>query len=284
VNPQLADLIFVATPSGTACGSRRVPEAELRRVLQDPDDLLWRYADRPVKISHESLIVEAELPLCDGGVRAAYKRYRPRNWWKALVGLVGPSRAFRDFRRAAALLARHVATAPPLLACRPRGWRRATGYLATEWILGAENLHIYGWRLAGRPAPERLRAVARVAESLGHLVGRMHAAGIAHRDLKAANLLVVEGPQGVAAYVVDPGGVRLAARLSPARRAADLVRLAVGLAAHPWVPRTAPCRFLRAYAAEFPRGQIAWKTVWRAVAARARGLVRRKRRCGEDVL
>lgn len=284
MNPQPADLIFLATHNGTACGSTRLPEAELRRVLENPDEPLWRYADRPVKISHESLIVEAELRLRDGSIHAAYKRYRPRSWWKALLGLVGPNRALRDFRRAAALLARNVATAAPLLACRPRGWRRATSYLATEWIEGAENLHLYGWRLALCPARQRLRSAARAAESLGHLLGRMHAAGIAHRDLKAANLLVIERPQGVAAYLVDLGGVRLAGRLSPARRAADLARLAVGLTAHPWVPRAAACRFLRAYAAEFPPGRIAWKDVWRAVAARSRALVRRKRRQGREVL
>jgi len=284
VNPQFADFIHLKTAGGTACGSPRLAEGQLRRVLADPDDLLWRHADRPVKISHESLMVEAELRLRDGSVRAAYKRYRPRNWWKALLGLIGPSRAFRDFRRAAALLARNVGTAGPLLACRPRGWRRATSYLATEWIEGAENLHLWGWRLARCPARQRLRSAARAAESLGHLVGRMHAAGIAHRDLKAANLLVLEGPQDVAAYLVDLGGMRLAGRLSPARRAADLARLAVGLTAHPWVPRAVAYRFLRAYAAEFPPGRIAWKDVWRAVAARSRALVRRKLRRGREVL
>lgn len=284
MNPQFADFIHLKTAGGTACGSPRLAEGQLRRVLADPDDLLWRHADRPVKISHESLMVEAELRLRDGSVRAAYKRYRPRNWWKALLGLIGPSRAFRDFRRAAALLARNVGTAGPLLACRPRGWRRATSYLATEWIEGAENLHLWGWRLARCPARQRLRSAARAAESLGHLVGRMHAAGIAHRDLKAANLLVLEGPQDVAAYLVDLGGMRLAGRLSPARRAADLARLAVGLTAHPWVPRAVAYRFLRAYAAEFPPGRIAWKDVWRAVAARSRALVRRKLRRGREVL
>ena len=284
MNSQPADCIILNTPSGSARGSGRLAEGELRRVLENPDEILWRHVDRPVKISQESLIVEAELRLEEGTIHAAYKRYRPRNWWKAVLGFLGRNRAFRDFRLAAALVGRNVATAAPLLACRPRGWRRGTSYLATEWIAGAENLHLWGWRMASRPNHQRLRAVARAAESLGRLVGHMHAAGIADRDLKAANLLVAERPEGIVACLVDLGGVRLAGRLRPARRAADLARLAVGLTAHPWVPRTAVYRFLRAYAAELPAGRIAWKDVWRAVAARSRAMVRRKQRRGEEVL
>jgi tRNA A-37 threonylcarbamoyl transferase component Bud32 len=279
-----SDAILVDTAAGTARGCPRLDPSQLRRVLECPDEVLWRHADRPVKISHESLIVEAEIPLRQGSVRVAYKRYRPRNWWKALLGLVGRARALGEWEVARALLARNIATAEPILACRPCGWRRATSYLATEWIEGGENLHLYGWRLSGCPAPQRWRSAARAAASLGRLVGRMHAAGIAHRDLKAANLLVAERAEGVAAYLVDLGGVRLAGRPGPARRAADLARLAVGLAAHPWVPRTACCRFLRAYAAEFPCGEIAWKPLWRAVAARSRALAARKQRRGQEVL
>ncbi|MGD0900680.1 MAG: lipopolysaccharide kinase InaA family protein [Thermoguttaceae bacterium] len=277
-------MLLLDTPSGTAWGSHRVAESQLRRVLEGPDELTWRHADRPVKISHESLIVQAEIPLRQGSVRVAYKRYRPRNWWKALLWLLGRARAFREWELAAALMARDIATAEPILACRPAGWRRATSYLATEWIEGAENLHLFLGRLAARPAPERLRSAALAAVSLGRLVGRMHAAGIAHRDLKAANLLVVQRPEGVKTYLVDLAGAKLVRRLGSARRAADLARLAVGLAAHPWVPRTASCRFLRAYATEFPGERLAWKPLWRAVAGRSRRLALRKQSRGQDVL
>jgi tRNA A-37 threonylcarbamoyl transferase component Bud32 len=234
--------------------------------------------------------VEADLQLREGLIHVAYKQYRPRNWWKSLCSLCRRSRARRNWHLARALMARGIATARPVAICETRRSRFfRPSYLATEWIESGENLHLYGWRLAGRPLRQRLRDAAGCAESLGRLVGQMHAERISHRDLKGANLLVVQpaGPQGhgrTATYLIDLDGLRFRRRLSPARRAADMARLAVGLEAHPWVTRSLCCRFLRAYIAQLPPGRVAFKTLWRAVAARSRRMARRMRRRGEEVL
>ncbi|MGA2619917.1 MAG: lipopolysaccharide kinase InaA family protein [Thermoguttaceae bacterium] len=258
---------------------------ELRRLADRPDELLWRYLAYPVKIGHSSLIVVAELPLSGGPIRVVYKQYRPRNWWKALWGAFRRSRALEGWRLARALLERNVATARPIAACQPRPWpSRGTSYLATAWIEGAENLHRFGWRLAALSPDRRLRSAARCAESLGRLVGRMHAAGIANRDLKGVNLLVVQHGDDLQTYLVDLDGVRLTRGLRPQERAANLARLAVSVQAHPWVSRSVCRRFLRAYAAQFAPQTVAWKPLWRAVAARARAIVRRKRRRGQPIL
>ena len=152
------------------------------------------------------------------------------------------------------LAARHIATPRPLAVCEPRGdWLFRSSYLATEWIAGGENLHLYGWRLAGWPLPERLREASFCAARLGRLVGQMHAAGISHRDLKAANLLAVRRGDDLAVYLVNTDGVRIGRRPGARRRAAELARLAIALEAHPWVTRSICCRFLRAYAAQFRR-------------------------------
>jgi len=269
---------------------REMPSACLSRLLGNPDEWLLKNLDHPVKIDHESLIVAGELPLSDGPVRVACKRYRPRNGWKAFCGLFRPSRARRAWKLGRGLLAREIATARPLAICEiRRSWFRRTSYLFTEWIEAAENLHLYGWRLAGCPMHQRLQFAARCAESLGRLLGRMHAQHIAHRDLKGANLLVAQrtGAEGdvlTATYLIDLDGVRIRRHLSPARRAANLARLAAGLQAHPWVSRTLCCRFLRAYVGQFPPAAVAWKSVWREVAVRSRRLVQRKRRRREPVL
>ena len=65
------------------------------------------------------------------------------------------------------------------------------------------------------------------------------------------------------------------------RFASNLGRLAAGLEAHRWVTRSICRRFLRAYAAEFPPGTIAWKWFWRRIADEAGRIVRRKRRRGK---
>ena len=180
---------------------------------------------------------------------------------------------------------RRIATARPLAACDVRRpWYRCQSYLAIEWIDGSENLHLYGWRVAGQAPAERLRRARHCAESLGAVIGRLHARQIIHGDLKASNLLVVEQPSGVETYLVDADGARIGDRLTFAQQAADLARLATSIEAHPWVSLSIHCCFLRAYARQFPRGAVAWKPLWREVAHRSRQITRRKRRRREPVL
>ncbi len=276
--------IFAARESGqspTCCWTT----PELSRLLEDPDEPLEGNLHRPVKLGHSTVIVEAELPLADRPVHVAYKRYRPRNWWKALLGFFRRSRAVRGWCAGHALLLRGIATPRPLAVCDVRRpWHRRRGYLATEWIEGAENLHLHGWRLASLSSPDRLRRAARCAESLGRLIGRMHAWQISHRDLKAANLLVVENGAGLETYLIDVEDVRVLRRLSFSRQTADLARLAAGMHAHPWLPRTIFRRFLNAYLGEFLPESTAWKPLWREVARRSERIVERKQHRGEPVL
>ena len=276
---------LLRTASGTAIGIDGMGQSQLRRLAESPTDLLWQNFARPVKIGRSSLIVEAELPLGGRSVHVAYKRYCPRNWWKALCGLLRRSRALHGWHAARLLLAHDVATARPVAVAHGRGWRsRGVSYLATEWIAHAENLHQFGWRLAGCASQVRLRQAARCAESLGRLIGRMHAARIANRDLKGTNILVVQSEADLRTYLIDLDGVNRYESLSPARRAANLARLAAGLEAHRWVTPAVCRRFLRAYAEEFPPHAIRWKPLWRDVAARAARLVLHKRRCGKPLL
>ena len=262
-----------------------LPEGVSQALLRQPDRLLWRHLDRPVKLDHASLMVRAELPLANGPVEVAYKRWRPRSWRKALWSRFRGSRALRGWYLGQALRARGIATARPLVVREPRrgGFRRES-YLATEWIDGAENLHLWGWQLAERPAAQRLRLAARCAESLGRLVGRMHSRHVSHGDLKGSNLLIAERDDELRTWLIDVDGVRIHRRLSPRRREADLARLATSLEAHPWVSSAIRYRFLRAYAAESPPATIRCKSLWRGVARRAARLIAKKRRQGKAVL
>ena len=278
------------TGHGTAFGAAELPDGYLRRLLEDPDGLLWQNLDRPVKLDHDSLMVEADLPSIDGPVHVAYKRYRPRNWWKSLCAMFRRGRARRAWQLGHMLHKRQIATARPLVMCQPSRWRSpGAGYLATQWIEGAENLHLAAWGRADDPLHHRLRWAGRCAESLGTLLGRMHAQEIAHRDLKGANLLVSEEAGRVKTYVIDLDGVSLHGRLSARRRVANLARLAASIQAHPWVSRTVHARFLRAYVGQFTAttrhtGEVEWKPLWREVAVQTRRMVARKRRRGKEIL
>jgi tRNA A-37 threonylcarbamoyl transferase component Bud32 len=279
------DFTAIRGAGGEVHGIGELLREALIRWLQDPEDLVRRNLDRPVKLGHSSIMVQAELPLATGTCRVALKRYCPRNWWRAVRGVLRSSRARRGWYAGHALLQRRIATPRPIALCEPRRWRPGQpSYLATEWIEGAENLHLWGWQLAGLPLGLRLRRAARCARSVGRLVGRMHAFQIAHRDLKGSNLLIVDEEMRTDALLIDVDSVRVMRRLSRRLQVADLARLALSIEAHPWVTRSVFCRFLRAYAAQFPRGEIVWKDLWRYVAMRVDRLAANKRRRGQQVL
>ncbi len=279
------DYVSVRAARARVHAVRDLDHRLLERLLDDPDELLWRHLDRPVKLDRGSIIVEADVPLRGGSQHVIFKRYQARRWWKGLLGRLRRGRAVRGWYRGHALQLRRIATARPIVACElRRPWYRCRGYLAMEWIEGSENLHLYGWRLARRPARVRARRAVECAESLGTVVGRMHAQGVRHGDLKGSNLLVAERPGRLDTYLVDVDDVRLGGRLTPSQRADDLARLAASLEAHPWVTRTMRRRFLRAYLRQFPAGTVDWKQFWRDVACRSGRIVARMRRRRQAVL
>lgn len=274
------DFQCLRSVAGRAWGTRDIAVEELRGLLDDPAGVLRRGQHDPVKISHRSLIVEAELPTAQGVRHVAYKRWREASWWKRLASRWRRSRAISAWRLGHALLNRGIATARPLAAIEPAG-RPGESYLATEWIADAENLHLFCWRIAEYPAAERVRRTRQAAAALGKLIGRLHAWQIAHRDLKGCNLLLAERGEDVAAWPIDLDGVRIRRRLSVSERADNLARLATSMELHPWLTRSDRCRFLRAYVGQVPELACGYQWLWRAVARRSRALTARMRRRGE---
>jgi tRNA A-37 threonylcarbamoyl transferase component Bud32 len=281
----LPNCVILETPAATLWCDPLIPMPVRKSIAKDPHRFIRSAAAMPVKISRETLVLQAELPLDGQTLLAAIKQYRPHTVWKAAAAMVRRPKAMQNWAKAEFLAARDIATPRPVLACLTRDWASFRGsFLVTQWVDGGENLHLFGWRLAKRRSIERLRIAAACAESLGRLIGRMHAAGAAHRDLKAANLLVVEKDAGLETWLVDLDGLQVGRQVSLTRRARDIARLAAGLAAHPWVTRSICLRFLRAYVGAFPGIEIAWKPLWRAIAARAAQIVARKQKYREEVL
>jgi tRNA A-37 threonylcarbamoyl transferase component Bud32 len=259
-----------------------VTRQQLAALLLDPELPLKAFADRPVKLSHTSLIVEAQLELIERAVPVAYKRWRAKSWWKAALAWLRPSRAARGWQLATRLLARDVPTPRPLVMVERRGLD-STSYLATQWIAGSTNLHLYLWQLALRPAGERRVRLRQAGESVARVLGAMHSAGCANRDLKALNLVVVERPDQVDAWLVDLDGVRPVWRLTDGERSRNLARLATSLDMHPWLTRTDRLRFLLAYLRASHWRSADWKTAWHWIARHHARIRRRLKRQGRPV-
>ena len=279
------DYIALRTAVGYAHGLIHLPSEILHDLAVSPEKLLTENMHQPVKLDHGSLIVQADLPLNNRHVHVAYKRYRPRKWWKVLLAPFRPARAVQAWHHGHALQLRGIPAARPVLAVdRRRPWYRCESYLAVEWIENSENLHLYLWRIVDRPHETRMRQANRCAESLGRLLGRMHAQRVLHGDLKASNLLVTDCNGQIETHLVDADDVTLNIETTLSRRATDLARLAASLEAHPWVSRTVRARFLRAYRKETGDGATDGKTLSHTIAERARPINRRKRRKKQAIL
>ena len=217
------------------------------------------------KAGNTAAVLRGELALAGGPAAVCWKRIRRKTTLKRLATAVRTRRTVLTYAHAGRLRRAGVDTPRPL-ACTapPRLSVDRPAWLLTEWVDGTEDLAVARGRLAGLPAGERLRVAGRYAAAAGATLGRLHAAGASHRDLKPNNLLAALAPAAPRAWVIDLDAVRFPLALTDRRRRRDLARLLRGL---PDVPLTARVRFLKSYAegrGRHDRG--AWRAEWRALA------------------
>ena len=278
------DFCRLKTPAGNGYAVRDMARGDLLAVLEAPDRPMSAAGSWMIKDSVASSVVMTQLVLDGRPTAVAYKRARYVVWRKAILSLFRRSRSLRAWHLGHALRERGIDTARPLLVCEPRaGWLRWESYLATEWVDG-DHLHDYARRVAALPPDERRIKIRHSIVVLARMLGRMHAWNVAHRDLKAQNLMVAEQGQRLRAYLIDLDGVRLARRLSELRRARNLARLATSMEAHSWLTRADRMRFLRAYLAVAPLERRTWKWFWRHAARRSRTLTQKMMASGREVL
>src|SRR5262249_28269980 len=137
------------------------------------------------------------------------------------------------------------------------------GYLITEKIPDARDLHRFLADLERLPTPQRQSLLRRSIEQVASLVRELHRRRLSHRDLKAANILVrrEEAPSGRAdnpgrgtllplslnsqLCLIDLVGLSARHKLSRPRRVQNLARLNASFLQIPALTRTDRLRFLR---------------------------------------
>jgi serine/threonine protein kinase len=121
-----------------------------------------------------------------GGMGAVYEATEPVSGARCAVKLlhyqtaVAMVRFEREARLAASL------DHPGIARVIGFGREGAVGWLATELVLGRSLRERLGECPAGMPLDEALRVAVAVADALGHA----HAAGVLHRDVKPANVML----------------------------------------------------------------------------------------------
>ncbi len=268
----------------TAFAVSEVDPRTVAQIAANPGQLLVEHLHRPIKLTRGTILVETSLTLGDRSRAVAYKQYRSRNAWKTLLDLLRGSRARRAWRAGHALLSRGIATPRPLLMCEASHRPSGISHLATTWLADARNLHEYAWHLGSQPVRQRTKRVRQVARSLGALVGRLHHWHFTHRDLKGCNLLIIEQPEAVEAFLVDLDSVRRTSWVRRPRAIKNVARLAASMSGYGWVSRTDRLRFLLGYLQEARIPRREWKAYWRAVDQDEQLLIERMRRRGKPIL
>ncbi len=268
--------------SGAAWGHAvtDLDRAELAALAADPDEPFRRAGVRLLKDSRSSTVAELEMTV--GGVRrrVIYKRFRVTAWSDPWANLVRRSPALRSWVYGHGLRERCLPTARPLLVLhrRSRGLS-CEGYLLTEKIEAAADLHDFLARLESLSPRERRAALRHRIDQVARLVRDLHRRNLSHRDLKAANVLLTD----TAAWFIDLVGVELFHRLPHRRRLQNLTRLNASFVHSRALTRTDRLRFLRVYLEWGLRGRGGWKSWWREVERATRLKIRRNQRSGRPL-
>jgi tRNA A-37 threonylcarbamoyl transferase component Bud32 len=243
------------------------------QMLSDPEEVFDSYGTKLLKDSPSSTVAAFKLK----GVPLIAKRFRVKSWKVLLKNAFRPTPAVRSWVLGRNLLDRGLPTARPLLMVeRFRYGVPREGYVVFEHLPDALGLDD-----AVRANPDR-RTLTAWAGEVGRLLRRMHDREVGHRDLKAANLLMVgvSDPATARPLLIDLVGVTVGRRVPDAQRQRDLGRLAVSFPAGT-LPNAVRVAFLKAYLG--PRAGGAWKVWWRALAVVAAAKVKRNRRRGRPL-
>jgi len=273
------EILRLARPLGTGYAVGAFSRACLIRLIDYPEMPLKTHTNEIIKASCSTLLVRTELSVDGRMTPVSYKRVTRKGWLKRLTGALRVNRTFRTWKIARKFHELGIATAKPLAVIVPRKTApsRPT-FIAHEWIEGAWDLHAYAGQLERRGESQKSMRSRSVAESLGRLLGHLHASNISHRDLKESNLLMVERDENVEAYVIDLDGAAVRRRMPRSLRLKNLARLGVSVESLPPVGRTVKLRFLKAYLSRADDPTWDWKTVWLDLTKQTAAMSARKRR------
>lgn len=270
-------------------------EALVARLLANPDEPFCRSGVVMLKDSRTSTVAELSV----GERRLIYKRFNLTSWTDPLTALVRAAPALRSYRMGHALRWRGLPTPRPLLVLqRRRAGLPAEGYLLTEKLPNAHHLLDY---LNDRAACADPTPVSGLVDQLAHLLRTLHQRKIAHRDLKAANLLTSSEPWRVQhpdrpvtlvranatwpqVWLIDLVGVVMVGKLTRRMRVKNLMRLAASFLAHPLVSRCDKLRFLRTYLGCGLRSRVDWKWWWRQIDKAVQAKILRNQRNGRTLV
>jgi hypothetical protein len=249
-------------------------------LLADPDAPFRQPGVTLLKEARSSTVAEFDLVTPGAVRRVIYKRFRVTAWSDPWLAFLRPSPALRSWMNGHGLRERCLLTARPLAVLhRRRGVLPYEGYLLTEKIPEAVDLHRFLTGLATLDEDERRPCLRRQIEQVARLVCELHRRQVSHRDLKASNVLV----NGKDAWLIDLVGMTPYRQLPRRRRVQNLSRLHASFIRSASLTRTDKLRFLRVYLQWGLLGREGWKAWWREIHTATQAKVQRNARNGRPL-
>jgi hypothetical protein len=259
---------------------RDLEPSTLQTLLSDPDAPFARPGEPLLKDSRSSTVAEFDLLVGSKIKRVIYKRFRVTAWTDPLTALFRTQPAMRSWISGHGIRERCLHTPRPLAVFHRRKLGlELEGYLITEKLDDAVDLHSWLDGLDEVPAQERLRACRKRIDEVARVLCEFHRRQLSHRDLKATNILLTAD----AVWLIDLVGVRVYRHLAGRRRVQNLARLHASFCKDARVTRTDKLRFLRVYFQWGLFGQAGWKDWWQAIDQATLAKVAKNKRNGRPL-
>lgn len=205
---------------------------EILQALKHCHDLLGDSSAR-ILLDSRNRVGVVSLPLPDGNsVDAVIKEFRIQGV-DLLKSLILPTKAFKAWRGATALVERAIGTPLPIAFLEPEGRPLRLSYFLSREEKSVEEIR----HLLRRRDPKKLEVL--LGELARHLA-ICHKRGILHRDLSDGNMLVKDtGSGSFRFFMIDTNRIRVKKRIGRFQGIKNLIRLGV--------PSELQRSFLKAY-------------------------------------
>jgi hypothetical protein len=199
------------------------------------------------------------------------KQYLYRSVWDFVKHLFRRSRAERSFK-ASAMLAEHGFCVPEMIAMgrRKYGPFCTANFLITRQIEDAKAIHTFLPEEGKAQSTASVRDRRRLIKALGQTIGRMHAAGIFHGDLRAGNVFAKKTKSRWQFFFLDNERTKRYHHLPDRLRLKNLVQ--INMLRAECISDTDRMRFFKSYLLENPEinkdvkrweRKVAYKTDYR---------------------
>ncbi len=230
--------------------NRKFRNAELEQALTAGEKKLQEiYELTPVPSSDVSRVYKLTASLDDKERFFYFKQYLYRSVLDFIKHLVRPSRAGRAFK-ATLMLERNGFEAPLIVAMgeRKSSFLDRENFLLTVEVKDAKQIKQLIPENPEDFTKEQLSDLRELIRAFGHTVGRMHAAGIFHGDLRLGNVLVRREKDGWNIFFIDNERTRKFRRLPARLRLKNLVQ--ANMLISDCITKTDRLRFFKSYLQE----------------------------------